>query len=164
MIETYIDIIEITLKFLKLRWNYWNYIDIIEITWKLLKLHRHYRNYIEIIDITLKLLKLHWNYWNYSEIIDILDETVYILGEQFNSFEKHPKYFDFFWFVQKVFPRIPGGCRHQESAGNRGLDKFYRRFWDICCWKNTMFCLAKWIVPHRPKIVSKTKNRDTHIN
>ena len=30
-------------------------------------------------------------------------------------------------FFQKVFPRMPGGCRHQETSGNQMLDKFYRR-------------------------------------
>ena len=43
------------------------------------------------------------------------------------SFFKHNNCFMMF---QKVFPRIPGGCRHQESARNRVLDKFYRRFCD----------------------------------
>ncbi len=45
-----------------------------------------------------------------------------------NSFSKKQKtpnisnIFDFFRMFQKVFPRIPGGCRHQESAGNQVLD------------------------------------------
>ncbi len=32
----------------------------------------------------------------------------------------------------KVFPRMPGGCRHQNTSGNQVLDKFYKRYlWNI---------------------------------
>ncbi len=45
-------------------------------------------------------------------------------------FEKS-KQFDVFLVFQKVFSRMPGGCRHQETSGNRILDKFYRCFCDL---------------------------------
>ncbi len=54
-----------------------------------------------------------------------------------------------------MFPRIPGGCKHQESAGNRVLDKCYRRCCDIICF---YFVFEIWIVPNHPKIVSKINN------
>ncbi len=63
----------------------------------------------------------------FHEKVDMLDEQVNI----FDNFRNISMLFDFFLIVQKVFPRIPGGSRHQESAGNRVLDKFYRRFCDI---------------------------------
>ena len=50
----------------------------------------------------------------------------------FDIFEISEMYlFDFFRFVQKVFPRIPGGCRHTESDENRVLNIFYLSFGDI---------------------------------
>ncbi len=56
-----------------------------------------------------------------------------------------------------MFPHIPGGCRHQESAGHRVLDKFYRRCCDICFAKFEIVFFGKYIVPNRPTIVSKMK-------
>ena len=38
---------------------------------------------------------------------------------------------DVFQIVQKVFPRIPGGCMHKESDENRVLNTFYLSFGDI---------------------------------
>ena len=66
---------------------------------------------LEIIEITL-------------EIIEI---TLMCL-KSVETFEKQSTLFDFFRIVQKVFPRIPGGCRHKESDENRVLSIFYLSF------------------------------------
>ncbi len=54
----------------------------------------------------------------FDEKVDMFDEQVNI----FYDFQTFYVSFDFFLFFQKVFPRIPGGCRHQESVGNLVLD------------------------------------------
>ena len=100
---------------------------LLEHTWNyaILKLH------LKLLKLHLKLLKLHWLF----QIVSIFFEICWCS-------KKQKMLFDFFQVFQKVFPRIPGGCRHQESAGNRVLDKCYRSLCDTCFW-NVWDCFWK---------------------
>ena len=73
--------------------------------------------------------------------------------ENNKTFRKYSTFFDFFRIFQKVFPRIPGGCRHQESARNRVLDKCYRLvcdFVDLCL---TFSCFFRKCFPVSQEVV-----------
>ena len=88
---------------------------LLEHTWKyaILKLH------LTLLKLHLKVLKLHRHVQTHL------------------CFFKHVWLFvDFVRVFQKVFPRIPGGCRHQESAGNRVLDNVYRSCLCNICFDN----------------------------
>ena len=58
------------------------------------------------------------------EIIEITLENIEIALTFSNCFDV----FDVFQIFQKVFPRIPGGCRHKESDENRVLNIVYLSF------------------------------------
>ncbi len=94
-------------------------------TYAILKLH------LQLFKLHLNILKLHWFFWKNIEHLFLI-------------------FFYIFRIFQKVLPRIPGGCRHQESAGHLVLDKCYRRFRDTCFdifeilfWKNKLFQLVQ---------------------
>ncbi len=112
---------------------------LLEHTWKyaILKLH------LKLLKLHLNILKLHRRFQNTLNILENFRKKI-------QKVRKCSTFVDFFQIFQKVFPRIPGGCRHQESAGNRVLDIAHRRFsdsyfwncWDVV-WKHELFQIVQ---------------------
>ena len=62
---------------------------------------------------------------------------------------------------KKMFPRMPGGCRHQETLENLVVDKCYGRFSDMFFNIVLKTCFA-W--NHPKKICQTGFKRDDLIN
>ena len=73
---------------------------------------------LEIIEITLEIIEITLKFSKNVENV----RTLFVCFDLF----------EFFNIFQKVFPRIPGGCRHKESDENRVFNNFYLSVGDIC--------------------------------